>query len=171
MALRQLASHWAGNQNLNKGSNRIQRFESGGKVTRDLFAKLTSILEVSLRRSSSFVGQGTMRNGFCGSNVPIRPYIVSQAHRPVLYQRLQLPDDALSSEPAKDYAARLAQGKQTNGLARTLTRVESPYRISCRDSVNCDPPLLESEKEFPDEGASKFGDLANPDTLRCRSSQ
>jgi hypothetical protein len=46
MSLRQLAA-LAGYQNLNKGCNRIQSFESGGKVAPDLFAKLTSLLEVS----------------------------------------------------------------------------------------------------------------------------
>jgi transcriptional regulator with XRE-family HTH domain len=46
LSLHQLAA-LAGYGNLNKGSNRIQRFKSGGKIIPDLFAKLASILEVN----------------------------------------------------------------------------------------------------------------------------
>ena len=54
-SLRQLAA-LAGYQNLNKGSNRIQRFEAGGKIMPDLFAKLASILEVSPDEVSRSLG-------------------------------------------------------------------------------------------------------------------
>jgi transcriptional regulator with XRE-family HTH domain len=46
LSLHQLAE-LAGYGNLNKGSNRIQLFEFGGKIISDLFNKLASILEVS----------------------------------------------------------------------------------------------------------------------------
>jgi transcriptional regulator with XRE-family HTH domain len=102
----QLAS-LVGCQNLNKGSNRIQRFEGGGKIAPDLFAKLASILEVSpdeIRRTMA----EDYREWLSWANVPIRPYLTVRLMACV-YQRRELPDDALSFEAAKNYAARLAR--------------------------------------------------------------
>jgi hypothetical protein len=92
---------------LNKDTNRIQRFESGGKVAPDLFAVLATILEVipeEVRQSLA----SDYEEWLLWANVPIRPYIVIRLMA-VVYSRIQLPDDALSSEAAKDYAARLAR--------------------------------------------------------------
>jgi transcriptional regulator with XRE-family HTH domain len=55
MSFHQLAA-LVGYGNLNKGSNRIQRFEAGGKIMPDLFAKLASILEVSPDEVSRSLG-------------------------------------------------------------------------------------------------------------------
>jgi transcriptional regulator with XRE-family HTH domain len=106
LSFHQLAA-LAGYGNLNKGSNRIQRFESSGKIAPDLFAKLASILEVSpdeVRRSLA----EDYREWLAWANVPIRPYVVSRLMACV-YQRSELPDDALSTEAATDYAAKLAR--------------------------------------------------------------
>jgi transcriptional regulator with XRE-family HTH domain len=55
LSFHQLAA-LVGYGNLNKGSNRIQRFEAGGKIMPDLFAKLASILEVSPDEVSRSLG-------------------------------------------------------------------------------------------------------------------
>ena len=65
LSLRQAAT-LAGYKNLNKGTNRIQKFEAGGKIAPDLFAKLVSILEVTRRGGPSFVGRGLPRMAFVG---------------------------------------------------------------------------------------------------------
>ena len=106
MSLRELAA-LAVYQNLNKGTNRIQRFESGGKVTPDLFAKLATILEVSPDEVRRLLAEDH-KEWLLWATVPIRPYIVSRLMACV-YQRIQLPDDALSTEAAKDHAANLAR--------------------------------------------------------------
>jgi transcriptional regulator with XRE-family HTH domain len=105
LSLSQLAE-LTGYQNLNKGSNRIQKFEFGGKIAPDLFGKLASILEVSPDEVSRSLAED-YKEWLAWANVPIRPYLVSRLMACV-YQRIQLPDDALSIEVAKDYAAKLA---------------------------------------------------------------
>jgi transcriptional regulator with XRE-family HTH domain len=97
----------AGFGNRNKGSNRIQRFESGGKIMPDLFAKLASILEVSPDEVSRSMAED-YQEWLLWANEPIRPYIVMRLMACV-YQQIQLPDDALTIEAAKDHAARLAR--------------------------------------------------------------
>jgi transcriptional regulator with XRE-family HTH domain len=98
----------AGYKNLNKGSNRIQRLESGGKVTLDMFTTLVSILEVNpdeVRRTLA----SDYDEWLSWANVPIRPYMVSRL-MPCVYQQSQLPDDALSILAAKAHVGARAEG-------------------------------------------------------------
>jgi transcriptional regulator with XRE-family HTH domain len=106
LSFHQLAA-LVGYGNLNKGSNRIQRFESGGKILPDLFAKLASILEVNPDEISRSLAED-YQEWLSWANEPIRPYVVMRLMACV-YQQSQLPDDALTIEAAKDHAARLAR--------------------------------------------------------------
>jgi transcriptional regulator with XRE-family HTH domain len=106
LSLHQLAE-LVGYGNLNKGSNRIQRFESGGKIMPDLFAELVSILEVSPDEVSRSIAED-YEEWLTWANEPIRPYVVMRLMACV-YQRGQLPGYALTIEMAKDHAARLAR--------------------------------------------------------------
>ena len=142
LSLRQLAA-LAGYKNLNRGTNRIQRFEDGGgRIAPDLFAKLTSILEVTpeeVRRSLD----EDYQEWLSWANVPIRPYLVSRLMACV-YQQVQLPDDALSTEAAKDYAARLARE------SKRMVWLVLSRRISIRfDATGKEDLPLEATPEMP----------------------
>jgi transcriptional regulator with XRE-family HTH domain len=106
LSFHQLAA-LVGYGNLNKDSNRIQRFEAGGKIMPDLFAKLASILEVSPDEVSRSLAED-YQEWLAWANEPIQPYVVMRLMACV-YQQRQLPDDALTIEAAKDHAARLAR--------------------------------------------------------------
>jgi transcriptional regulator with XRE-family HTH domain len=98
-----------GYQNLSRGSNRIHKFESGGKIAPDLLARLSSALEVTpdeIRRPLS----EDYREWLDWANEPMRPYAVIR-HLACGYQRIELPDDALDLEAAEAFAARLARGR------------------------------------------------------------
>ena len=132
ISLRQLAA-LAGYQNLNKGSNRIQKFEAGGKVAPDLFAKLAAILEVNpdeVRRSLA----EDYKEWLAWANVPIRPYLVTRLMACV-YQRLQLPDDALSFDEAKDYAARLARESKKMVWLVVSRRVSIRFDVTGKEDL------------------------------------
>jgi hypothetical protein len=85
-----------GYQNLVKASSRIQKFEAGGKVSPDLLAGLSSTLEVTpdeIRKSLT----EDYRSWMAWANEPIRPYAVLR-FMSCVYQRVELPDDALGRE-------------------------------------------------------------------------
>jgi transcriptional regulator with XRE-family HTH domain len=82
-----------GYQNLAKASNRIQRFESGGKVSPDLLARLSSALEITADEIRESLTED-YRTWMAWANQPSRPYLVLR-FMSCVYQRVELPDDAL----------------------------------------------------------------------------
>jgi hypothetical protein len=80
---------------------------------------------------------------------PIRPYLVT---RPMacVYQRLQLPDDALSFNEAKDYAAQLA--RESEKMVWLLRRVSIRFEATGK----ADPPA-KATPHMPCEPYVVFG--------------
>jgi transcriptional regulator with XRE-family HTH domain len=140
LSLGQLAGI-VGYQNVSRGSNRIHKFESGGKVAPDLFARLASALEICPDQVRALAAED-YREWLAWANEPMRPYVVIR-HLACIYQRIELPDDALDPEAAEAFAARLARernrmvclvlnrrlsvGFDATGLdARGWTRLDGP---------------------------------------------
>jgi hypothetical protein len=99
-----------GYKNLNKGRRRIQTFEGGGKIAPDLLEKLASALAVSqdeIRRLAAEDYKDWLR----WAEEPVRPYVLLR-YMACVYQRVELPDDALTPEAAEEYASRLARERK-----------------------------------------------------------
>src|SRR3954454_21930950 len=88
-----------GYRNLNKGKKRLQTFEGGGKVAPDLLDKLATALEVSpdeVRR----LADEDYREWLRWANELVRSYVVLR-FMACVYQRIELPDEALEPGPAE----------------------------------------------------------------------
>jgi hypothetical protein len=134
-----------GYRNLGRGSNRIQRFEGGGKIAADLLGKLATVLEIhadDVRRYAA----ADYKDWCDWANEPIRPYLVLRLMA-AIYQPLELPDDALTPEAAEAYAARLARERKLM-VCLVLSRRLSVYfdgsgqvqgRMEASPDVPCEP--------------------------------
>jgi hypothetical protein len=135
----------AGYRNLSRGSNRIQRFEAGDKVAPDLLHKLTDVLEIQpdeVRRCAT----EDYNDWLTWASEPIRPHLVLRWIACV-YQRVELPDDALAPETAEAYAAGLARERKLR-VCLVLSRRFSVYfdgtgqvsqRLEAAPDVPCTP--------------------------------
>lgn len=99
-----------GYRNLSKGSNRISSFEAGGKVHPDLLGKLAGVLEVTPDEIRRLAAED-YRDWLAWANEPIRPYVVLRLLACV-YQRIELPDEAMDPEAAQQFAAGLARDRK-----------------------------------------------------------
>ena len=132
-----------GYRNVSKGANRIQSFETGGKARPDLLGKLTEALGIGPEEIQRAVAED-YRDWLAWADEPIRPYVVVRILACV-YQQVQLPDDALESETAEAFAARLARERrmrtwlvlsrrasiQFDETGRRLGRVEATPETPC----------------------------------------
>jgi transcriptional regulator with XRE-family HTH domain len=137
-----------GYQNLSKGSNRISSFEAGGKVHPDLLGKLAGILEITpdeVRRLAT----EDYRDWLAWADVPIRPYLVLR-HMACVYQRIELPDDALDSEVAQQFATDLARERKrmvclvlSRRLSIGFDSTGTAYsRMEATPDMPCEPYLV-----------------------------
>src|ERR687894_225055 len=99
-----------GYQNLSRGCNRIKAFEAGGKAHPDLLDKLAKVLEVGPEEVRQRIAED-YRDWLAWANELIRPYMVVRILACV-YQRVELPDEALSPMVAEAFAADLARDRQ-----------------------------------------------------------
>ena len=123
LSLGQLA-RLMGYSNVTKGANRIQTFEGGGKVAADLLGKLAGVLEIGpddIRR----VAYEDYTDWLAWANEPIRPHVVVRLLACV-YQRIQLPDDALTKEAMEGFAANIARERKMRAWL-VLSRRTSIY--------------------------------------------
>jgi len=139
------AARLLGYTNVTKGSNRIQSFESGGKVAPDLLGRLAEVLEINPDEIRQRVAED-YRDWLAWANEPIRPHVVVRLLACV-YQRIQLPDDALLGEAAEAFAAAVARDKKMRAWL-VLSRRVSVYfdaegrkggRIEATPEVPCEP--------------------------------
>src|SRR5262245_8225332 len=134
-----------GYRNLGRGSNRIQRFEAGGKIAPDLLGKLTEVLGIHAEDVRRYAAED-YKEWLAWANEPIRPYLVLRLMA-AIYQPLELPDDALTPEAAEAYAARLARERKMM-VCLVLSRRLSVYfdgsgketgRLEASPGVPCEP--------------------------------
>jgi hypothetical protein len=135
----------AGYRNLGRGSNRIHRFEAGDRIAPDLLGKLTEVLEIhpdQVRRCAA----EDYNDWLTWASEPIRPHLVLRWIACV-YQRVELPDDALAPETAEAYAAGLARERKLR-VCLVLSRRLSVYfdgtgqvsqRLEAAPDVPCAP--------------------------------
>ena len=135
----------AGYRNVSRGSNRIQRFEAGDRIAPDLLGKLTEVLEIhtdEVRRCAA----KDYNDWLAWASEPIRPHLVLR-WMACVYQRVELPDDALAPETAEAYAAGLARERKMM-VCLVLSRRISVYfdgtgqvhqRLEASPDVPCEP--------------------------------
>jgi Helix-turn-helix domain len=144
----------AGYENLGRGSNRIHRFEGGGKVAPDLLSRLAGVLGVGAHEVRRLVAED-YRDWLAWADEPRRPYVVVR-HIACVYERLELPDDALASEAAEAFAGRLAREKRRMVclvMSRRLSvHFDADGTVSGRQEatpdVPCEPYALIGGKRF-----------------------
>jgi hypothetical protein len=139
-----------GYRNLTRGCNRSQQFEAGGKVATDLLARLASALEISPDQVRALAAED-YREWLAWANEPMRPYVVIR-HLACIYQRIELPDDALDPEAAEAFAARLAR-ERNRMVCLVLNR-----RLSVGfDATGNESQRLEATPEMPCEPYVEIG--------------
>jgi hypothetical protein len=131
--------------NVSKGSNRITSFEATGKVAPDLLARLAEVLEIGpdeIRQAA----YEDYEDWLAWTSEPVRPHIVMRLMACV-YQRVQLPDDALTGEAAEAFATAVAREKKMRTWL-VLSRRVSVYfdaegskggRIEATPEMPCEP--------------------------------
>jgi Helix-turn-helix domain len=133
-----------GYQNLSRGPNRIHKCESAGKVAPDLFARLASALEISPDQVRALAAED-YGEWLAWANEPMRPYVVIR-HLACIYQKIELPDDALDPEAAEVFAACLAR-ERNRMVCLVLNR-----RLSIGfDATGNESQRLEATPEMPCE--------------------
>ena len=136
--------------NVTKASNRIQRFEAGGKVSPDLLARLSSALEVNSEEIRKSLSED-YRDWLAWANEPIRPYVVLR-YLACVYQRIELPDDVLEAEAAESFASNLSREKKLK-TCLVLTR-----RLSCwYDATGREYARTEATPDLPCEPFVSIG--------------
>ena len=135
-------------RNIRIGAPVMARPESSGKVAHDLLAKLITILEVTpdeVRRSTA----EDYRQWLSWANEPIRPYLVAKLMACV-YRWIEPPDDALSTEAATDYAAKLARKSKKMVWLILLRRIsirfgatgKADLPLEAKLDMPCEPYLV-----------------------------
>jgi transcriptional regulator with XRE-family HTH domain len=139
-----------GYRNLTRGCNRIHKFESGGKVSPDLLARLALALEVTPDEIRSPLSED-YREWLAWANEPMRPYTVIR-HLACVYQRIELPDDALDPEAAEVFAARLARERKRMVCLVLNRRLSIGF-----DATGNEYQRLEATPEMPCEPYVEIG--------------
>jgi transcriptional regulator with XRE-family HTH domain len=154
-----------GYRNVTKGCNRIRRFEEGGKVAPHLLAGLSDILEISpdeIRQSLDEDNEAWL----AWANEPVRPYAVLR-YLACVYQRVELPDDALVPKAAKVFASDLARERKLMVCLVMSRRLSIGF-----DSTGKEYRRLEATPEMPCEPYALIGgkrvqfDFTGGDILR-----
>ena len=139
------AARILGYKNPTRGANRIQRFEGGGKITPDLFGRLAEVLEIGPDEIQQRMNED-YQDWLAWADEPIRPFVVVRLLACV-YQRVQLPDDALTEEASEAFAAEVAGEKRMKAWL-VLSRRASVYfdaegrkggRIEATPEMPCEP--------------------------------
>lgn len=99
-----------GYKNLSRGCNKIKAFEAGGKVQPDLLGKLAKVMEIDPEEVRQRIAED-YRDWLAWANEPIRPYMVVRILA-CIYQRVELPDEALSPVAAVAFAADVARDRK-----------------------------------------------------------
>jgi len=147
LSLGQVA-HLLGYTNLSKGANRIQRFEVGGKIAPDLLTKLSEVLEIGPDEIRQRINED-YRDWLAWADEPVRPYIVVRLMACV-YQRVQLPDEALTEEAAGAFASKVAKEKNMRAWLVLSRRVsvgfdasgEERGRMEATPEMPCEPFMM-----------------------------
>ena len=139
-----------GYSNVNKGSNRITRFEGGGKVAPDLMVRLASALEVTPDEIRLAIGED-YRDWLAWANQPIRPYLVLR-YLACVYQRIELPDDALEPDAAEQFASDLARERKFKVCLVLTRRLSLWYDATGREYAR-----TEATPEMPCEPYAVIG--------------
>ena len=131
-----------GYKNVSGGSNRIQAFERGGKVRPDFLGKLAEVLEVSPDQIRLHAGED-YEEWLAWASEPVRPHLVVRLLAAV-YQRAELPDDALAPEAAGAFASDVARERKLRVCLVLSRRVsiwfDSEGRESGRSEATPDMP-------------------------------
>jgi hypothetical protein len=139
-----------GYRNLAKASNRIQSFEAGGKVSPGLLAGLSSALEITPDEIRESLTED-YRTWRAWANQPIRPYLVLR-YMACVYQRVELPDDALEPESAERFASLLARERKLMVSLVMSRRLSIGY-----DATGAEYKRLEATPELPCEPHTVIG--------------
>lgn len=139
-----------GLRNLAKANNRIQRFEAGGKVSPDLLARLSSALEITTDEIRESLNED-YRAWMTWANEPIRPYVVLR-FMSCVYQRVELPDDALGPEEAERFASSMARERKLMVSLVMSRRLSIGY-----DANGAEYKRLEATPELPCEPYAVIG--------------
>jgi transcriptional regulator with XRE-family HTH domain len=137
-----------GYTNLSGGCNRIQAFERGGKVRPDLLGKLAEVLEVSPDQIRQHAAED-YKDWLAWASEPVRPHVVVRLLAAV-YQRVELPDDALGPEAAEAVAAVVARERKLKVCLVLSRRVSIWFDTGGRESgrseatpeMPCEPFLM-----------------------------
>ena len=134
-----------GYRNVTKGSNRIRAFEGGGKVHPALLGNLADVLGIGPDEIRRLVAED-YKDWLAWADEPIRPYVVVRLLACV-YQRVQLPDDALTGGAAEAFAADIAREKKMRAWLVLSRRVSIYFdmdgnrrgRIEATPEMPCEP--------------------------------
>ena len=137
-----------GYKNVSGGCNRIQAFERGGKVRPDLLGKLAEVLEVSPDQIRQHAAED-YEDWLAWASEPVRPHVVVRFLAAV-YQRVELPDDALGPEAAEAFAAVVARERKLKVCLVLSRRVSVWFDAEGRESgrseatpeMPCEPYLM-----------------------------
>jgi hypothetical protein len=116
---------------ISKGANRIQALGSGGKIAPNLLGKLAEVLEIGPDEihQEAF---NDYENWLAWANEPVEPYMVVRLLAAV-YQRIELPDDALGPEKAEAFAANIARERGLKVCLVLSRRVSVCYDVEGRE--------------------------------------
>ena len=134
-----------GYQNVSKGANKISAFEAGGKVHPDLLAKLAEVLEITADEIQQRLHED-YQAWLTWANEPMRPLVVVRLLACV-YQRVQIPDNALQPEAAEAFAAKIALEERKKTWLVLSRRVSIYFdvdgnkrgRIEATPDMPCEP--------------------------------
>jgi transcriptional regulator with XRE-family HTH domain len=139
-----------GYRNVSKGCNRIQGFEGGGKVAPDLLARLASELAITPDEIRHALGED-YRDWLAWANQPVRPHVVLR-YLACVYQRIELPDDALDPEAAELFASDLARERRFKVCLVLSRRISVWYDATGREYAR-----TEATPEMPCEPYAVIG--------------
>jgi hypothetical protein len=102
-----------GYRNVSKGANRINAFERGGSIHRDLRTKLADVLGIdhlTVERLMDEDRRQFFATWNAWANEPIRPYLIIRL-MPAVYCAQDLPAEIESAEAAEEYAVNVARSR------------------------------------------------------------
>lgn len=169
LSLEQLA-RLLGYTNVAKGCNRIRKFEGGGKVHPDLLGRLPDVLEITTEEIQQRMSED-YQDWLTWANEPMRPYVVVRLMACV-YQRIQLPDDALTESAMEAFAANIARERKMRAWL-VLSRRVSVYfdaegnkhgPIEATPEMPCEPFAVVGGKrvQFDFSGGMGFKPIDEP---------
>lgn len=154
LTLGQLA-RMVGYQNLSKGANRIQRFERGGTIHKDLLGKLMDALQVDNATAQELAEKDRQEylsgwEAWVSEPVPIQVVVRIM---PAIYSTVSLPPHVTSSDEIITFAQDLAR----------LRRMRVFVHLSRRKTVHIDEEgrIIGTEEATPDFDPRPFSQIGN----------